>query len=578
MQPTDISDPLPEGGLSLERSDAEDNALAKRSQALHSFIVGNLALDNQRIPDAIKAFEEARSGKVLADEAITLELVKLYLLQGEVAKARALTEELAIPRLKGAAGTLFPADRGILVLYAGVLEAAREPTAAIEIYRRLLELFPKDARVNLALASLLLQQGANGQAIDLLQGYLDSVPDDRSALLYLAHAYEASGEAVRGVRLLKTKRALWTEDERLPLDYVRLLLKDDDVKTVRQELPLLEQRIPQSTVIRQLRELFDNDRADDAKAPQRAQAILASLIEVPGSPKDLKLRLALGAMEQNRLESATDDLLLVLAADPNDSRARYYLATAFAASERQELALRELMKISHAQEMFVEARTFASFLYREKRDLVAAKNVLREALSVRPIDLTLNLYLIDALRDLGEYEEANDAISEALTYLPKSEELLFLRATVLHEQGERKEAIEAMETFLSRHPTHSQALNFIAYDLAETGKDLERARALIDKALISNPDDGFFLDTLGWILFKSGKLEEAAQTSARAVALTGEDPIILEHHGMILLAQGQIVQAVPILQNALKAAQLHRDSDAKAAAKRLKALLKKLDR
>ena len=56
-----------------------------------------------------------------------------------------------------------------------------------------------------------------------------------------------------------------------------------------------------------------------------------------------------------------------------------------------------------------------------------------------------------------------------------------------------------------------EALNYLGYSYADKGINLEEALALIQKALKLKPDNGYMIDSLGWVYFKMGKHEEAVK-------------------------------------------------------------------
>ena len=74
------------------------------------------------------------------------------------------------------------------------------------------------------------------------------------------------------------------------------------------------------------------------------------------------------------------------------------------------------------------------------------------------------------------------------------------------------------------------ALNFLGYLLADHDRRL-RPEALILKALVHDPDNGAYIDSLGWVYYRLGRLPEARIQLERAVDLTGGDPVVREHLG-----------------------------------------------
>jgi tetratricopeptide (TPR) repeat protein len=98
------------------------------------------------------------------------------------------------------------------------------------------------------------------------------------------------------------------------------------------------------------------------------------------------------------------------------------------------------------------------------------------------------------------------------------------------------------------NPKNADALNYVAYTLGDSSTDLVRAEQLAKQALELRPSDGFYLDTLGWVQFRMGKLGDAEQTLAKAVNLTGEDVVVIEHYLEVLLAREERPKAVGIMK------------------------------
>jgi len=99
------------------------------------------------------------------------------------------------------------------------------------------------------------------------------------------------------------------------------------------------------------------------------------------------------------------------------------------------------------------------------------------------------------------------------------------------QAGEVDGAIEAGRRALALAPAWPPALNFLGYVMADHGRELEEARELIERALSEDPDNGAYVDSFGWVLYRLGRLEQAREHLERAVRLTGGDPIVREHLG-----------------------------------------------
>ncbi len=88
---------------------------------------------------------------------------------------------------------------------------------------------------------------------------------------------------------------------------------------------------------------------------------------------------------------------------------------------------------------------------------------------------------------------------------------------------------------LELSPDQPSVLNYLGYAWADMGRNLDRARDMIQRAAARRPNDGAITDSLGWVMFRQGNISEATQLLERAVGLEPEDPTITEHLGRCVL-------------------------------------------
>ena len=107
----------------------------------------------------------------------------------------------------------------------------------------------------------------------------------------------------------------------------------------------------------------------------------------------------------------------------------------------------------------------------------------------------------------------------------------------------------AMETLLREvirlKADDAQAYNALGYSLADRGVRLDEAHQLVSKALELAPNDPFISDSLGWVEFKRGRLQEAIQILDKAFQ-SKPDPEIAAHLGEVLWVAGQRSRATAI--------------------------------
>jgi tetratricopeptide (TPR) repeat protein len=149
---------------------------------------------------------------------------------------------------------------------------------------------------------------------------------------------------------------------------------------------------------------------------------------------------------------------------------------------------------------------------------------------------------IDALVQLGDlrrhdesYAEAEDAYSRAIARIgePRREHwTLFYARGIAYERTKRWPEAEAdFLKALELEPEQPFVLNYLGYSWVDMGMHLDRARGMLHRAVELRPDDGYIVDSLGWVHFRLGEYQEAVESLERAVVLEPGDPVINDHLG-----------------------------------------------
>jgi tetratricopeptide (TPR) repeat protein len=538
----------------------------QESSALHAFLVGQLSLNQEDFEGALKNFSKADELTTEPAPIIHTKLADLYLRFGELDKAlmaakKAMSED--------------PSDPHIRLLYAGILESMGRDSEAEPMYRALIEEYPGKFDSYILLSNLYVKQKKFPQAVEVLKLLIARHPKEALGHYYLGRTYEQMGKLdlaeVEYTKVFEGDPALSNGS----VELLRVLLRQK--KTVKAEA-LCERILKKDSTNPLARKVLGHLKLGESKLDE-ALKHLDVLKDLEADPTDTRFKVALIQMEKQNYREAIRELSLVLAKDPKHAEARYYLASIYAGTGKYKEAIEELNQIQPDSPMYVKSRTFAALILRQQEELGDAREAVEDALAVEPENKNLILYRILILRDQEEYKEAEAQVRAALAKEPNDERFLFNLALVLHERGQDDEALAAMERVVEVNPSNSDALNYIAYELAEKGQDLPRAEDLVRRALHVRPNDGFYLDTLGWIQYKQGKLADAEQTLARAISASGDDLVIVDHYILILIEQNKNAKAVGIMKGAIERPlsddQL-KDSDRAAAYERIKRRLREM--
>ncbi len=180
-------------------------------------------------------------------------------------------------------------------------------------------------------------------------------------------------------------------------------------------------------------------------------------------------------------------------------------------------------------------------------------SLLDTALADRPGDARLVTTRAYVLEKAGRAREAVDFLRTRLLAQPRDERLLFALGVAQERAGDRAGALATMQELIREFPGNADAMNFVGYSLAEKGERLDEAEVLVRRALEIEPDNGSFLDSLGWILFQRGDLPAAVATLERAEGLSGPEPTILEHLGDAYRRSGRDADAARAWRRAVQA-------------------------
>src|SRR5207244_8334356 len=143
-------------------------------------------------------------------------------------------------------------------------------------------------------------------------------------------------------------------------------------------------------------------------------------------------------------------------------------------------------------------------------------------------------------------------LQEGLTLDEKQKDLHFQLGVVYEKQAKFDDAVRQFREVITLDPKHAEAYNYVGYMSAERGQNLDEAIQLISKAISLEPENGYFIDSLGWAYYQQGKYPDALRELRRAVERAKEDPVILEHLGDAYVKNGLDSDAVAVWEKALK--------------------------
>ena len=164
-----------------------------------------------------------------------------------------------------------------------------------------------------------------------------------------------------------------------------------------------------------------------------------------------------------------------------------------------------------------------------------AFQLLEQLAAAEPERIEALVQLGDLLRHDERYQESHEAYSRAIERIgePKREHwTLFYARGIAFERTEQwpaaeKDFLHALEL----EPEQPFVLNYLGYSWVDKGMHLDRAKGMLYRAVELRPDDGFIVDSLGWVHYRLGEYDAAVEQLERAVELEPGDPVINDHLG-----------------------------------------------
>ena len=385
-------------------------------------------------------------------------------------------------------------------------------TGLLQSFDRLQSKYPDNGQLLFGKALLLQQDDRPQEALELLEAQ-SANQDEIPPLLLHARLLQSLERGDEALPLLQKGIKLHPDDKRLRLTYARLLV--------------------------------EQDRLDDAKGE------FASLLQQFPQDDDLRFSLALVCLEAEAWHEAIVYLEELIERDSHVDAAHYNLARAYEALGENDSALIEYALVGPGNDFLPAQARQAQLLLDSKRGAEAAQR-LSEARTAQP-DYAIQLYLIEseALASHNQHEQAWQVVQQALEQFPDDLNLLYTRAMLAEKRDDLDLLEQDLRFILEREPDNSMALNALGYTLADRTKRYAEAKELIEQALRLNPQDPAILDSLGWVNYRLGNLDEAERLLRQALQRF-PDHEVAAHLGEVLWARGKQREARKVWANALK--------------------------
>ena len=385
-------------------------------------------------------------------------------------------------------------------------------TGLLKSFDQLLAKHPDNPQLKFGKAVLLQQDGQPEQALELLE---EQPADEQEipSILLQARLLQILKRGDEAIPLLEKSLDRHPEDKRLRLTYARLLVEQERVEQAMGEFATLVQQYP----------------ADD----------------------DLRFSMALVCLEAQAWREAIVYLQELIDRGSHLDAAQFNLGRAYRELNKPEQALAAFAKVGPGNEYLPAKLMQAELLFSLGRSQEASR-LLADARDEQP-DYAIQLYLIEieALSNQEQIDAAWQLTEQALEQFPEDLNLLYTRAMLAEKRGDLAQLERDLRFVIEREPDNAMAINALGYTLADRTDRYQEALSLIEQAYRLNPEDPAILDSLGWVNYRLGNLQQA-ETQLRKALERFPDHEVAAHLGEVLWAAGKQQDARRVWRRALQ--------------------------
>lgn len=357
--------------------------------------------------------------------------------------------------------------------FAASLASIQSPDseAALESLESVAEDYPQEPNLLYARAILEQSLGHNDEAIRHIDAALKIKPDYLTASIQKGRILSADGQLEEAIRWMRRLNRKHPENKQVGLLYARLLLQDNQLKDARSVFSDLNGIYPEDNQILLSLALLEDELGEH----KRAKAHFAALIE--------------------RNQSLNES--------------HYYLGRIAEEEEEDWLALDYYQQVMNSRE-YLPAQLAAARVLKRVEGVDEALSYLQAQAGLYPEHASqLTRIETDLLINADRVEDALNRLTQALSEAPDDENLRYTRAMVAEKAGDKALMEEDLRHIIDLNPDNAEALNALGYSLTLMDGRLNEAEPLITRAIALQPENAAIIDSLGWLYFRQGRINEA---------------------------------------------------------------------
>ncbi len=396
-------------------------------------------------------------------------------------------------------------------------------------------------------ADMLSRERDKQRAVKAMEAVIEGHRDNPNALFAFAHLLARAEQYDRALAVLDSVIAQRPDDARAVMFQARIMQQQGQTAGALERLSAFLESNPDDAGARTTyaRLLVDAKRYDEAR--EQFERLAAE------DENNTEVRYALGLLllQTNRIDDA-EKTLETLVDDPQRRDAAHFYLAQIAETRKDTGKAIEHYRRVYAGEHHFNAQLRIAVLMAVSGKVDEARVFLHAITPANTQELIrITRAEAELLAGAGRLEEALAVYDSALEEHPANSDLLYARA-LLAERLDRLDVVERdLKAIIAREPNNADALNALGYTLADRTERYDEALKLIERALALKPDDHYIVDSMGWVLYRLGRLQEAADYLRRAMEMSG-DSEVAAHLGEVLWVMGDKQGARDVWKTALR--------------------------
>jgi tetratricopeptide (TPR) repeat protein len=478
--------------------------------------LGRLQKVAQNSVEAEKAYKKILDIDPANEDALT-GLAIVYADLGDSKRAAELLERVT---------TKTPSVRTLMAL-AAQYEQLRDYALAAETLKKTLELAPGNTDAMKALAQNLLLAENVDEALKVYTELAAADKKDATAQLRLSQIYREKRDFDKARQAAKAA----------------LEIEPDSLETRYNEITLLEAEGKSAEATTALKNLLTSTAKKNYSAGERSNRIV--LLE----------RLGLMYRNNEQYTEAVETFRQVAELDPNlGGRTAAQIADTYRIAKDYTKALEEANSATkkHPEDRVLRAVRASLLAETGKTDEAAAElKSLLDGKNDRETYITL-AQVYEKAKNYSEMSKAVDAAEKLSESKEDKESIAFMRGAMFEKMKNYDAAESEFRKVLQFNPKNASALNYLGYMLADRNVRLSDALQMIKQAVELDPNNGAYLDSLGWVYFRIGDFDQAENYLRRAIERFSKDPTVHDHLGDVYLRQGRTKEAIAQWERSLE--------------------------